>query len=669
MVLEKVKNYFHNVVFRSPGYLLIIVATAVLIVEILIMILFPFFKLRSYVAESVMDAILLTLLLLPILYVFLFRPITEAREALQKERDQLEEMVRERTLEIENREAHYRAVVEGASEGILTLDQNGHIIRINMAIETMFGYKVEEANNLPFSKLITSDRANRLLRPDGSFFPISGLELEAQHKNGITFPILLSISSFKHRDKRYFTAIIQDIRERVMFEKRLARLAYYDALTGLPNRRLFHDRLSQAIERAKRNGKLVGILFLDLDHFKDINDTLGHLLGDQLLQEVSKRLSNLMRKEDTIARMGGDEFISILEGLNDKQDAEKLIQKILDVISVPIKLGLQDIYITGSVGVTFYPIDENDVEKLIMNADMAMYRAKSKGRNTFEIFDPQSFSDAKKKFVLESSFRTAIKTTSLFLEYQPELNLNYQPTVDQCSGEIIGAEALVRWRHPELGIIEPSEFIPLAEEKGFIISLGDWVLRTACEQSVKWRKAGFPPFRIAVNISPLQLKKPDFVDRVTQILEETKMAARYLEMEITESIVLNKNKELMTTLHKLKAIGISLSIDDFGTGQSSLSDLQMLPIDKVKIDESFIRNVTTNENDSAIVVGIIEMAHKIGLKVVAEGVETREQLDYLLAHNCDIMQGYHFSRPVKAEDFETLLVNRIEIIPKRNPRK
>lgn len=670
-----------NSVIRSPLQLLAIVAVSILTVEIAVMFILDRLPQFPALVENILDGLLLTILVSPILYLFLFRPLNEhiaalrqAQDSLQQQRDHLEEEVQKRTaelvernLEIADREVHYRAVVEGATEGILTLDKQGLIARNNTAAEKMFGYDPGMMVGMPLVQLLTPDSAKRCLGSDGLLYPVSNLSLETQNKSGETIPILLSVSTFRHENIHYFTAIIQNISERVMFEKRLARLAYYDSLTGLPNRRLFHDRLDQAMERARRNEKLVGILFLDLDHFKDINDTLGHLFGDRLLQETAKRLSGLLRKEDTVARLGGDEFTVILENIGNVVDAENVANKILHSIRQPFKLGEHEIHVTSSIGITLYPLDDSDIERLIMNADGAMYQAKSHGRNTYELYTAKIHSEATERRTLETSFRKAVESAEFHLQYQPEFILHYQPEVDRYSGEVVGVEALIRWQHPELGTIGPDRFIPLAETTGLILPLGEWVLRTACKQAVAWRKAGFPPFHIAVNVSALQLKNREIVSQVARILEETGMEGRYLELELTESVVITKSEELITILRDIKEMGITISIDDFGTGHSSLANLQLLPVDKIKIDISFIRNVTKSEQDATIVVSTIEMAHKLGLKVVAEGVETEEQQMFLLAHHCDIMQGYHFSRPVAAKDLEALLVNRVETTPSKQP--
>jgi diguanylate cyclase (GGDEF)-like protein/PAS domain S-box-containing protein len=660
--------------FQSPARLIAIVAFSIFATEALLMFVLGQLPRLPQHVENVVDAALLTLLLLPILYALLFRPLSmhiaalrQSEEKLLQQRGHLEEMVRSRTAdldarnrEIEDREAHYRAVVEGAAEGILTLDKQGHVVRFNTAVQKMFGYEPDEIIGMPLDTLLTPDSAARCIRPDGALYPVTGLSLEAQDKNGETLSVLLSLSPFIHGEIQYFTAIIQNISERVMFEKHLAQLAYYDSLTGLPNRRLFHDRLSQALNRAKRNEKLVGIMFLDLDHFKDINDTLGHLFGDRLLQEVAKRLSELVRTDDTVARLGGDEFTVVLENINNIVDVESVAGKILHSLRQPFQLGAHEVYVTASIGITLYPMDDSDIEKLIMNADGAMFQAKSHGRNTYELYTAKILSDAAERLALETAFRKAVSAEDFLLQYQPEFTLHYQPEIDRYTGEVVGAEALVRWQHPELGLLSPGHFISMAEETGLIVRLGEWVLRTACKQAVAWRKAGFSAFQVAVNVSALQFRNHDIVQQIGKILEDTGLEARYLELELTESMIFDKTEELIAILRELKMMGITLSIDDFGTGHSSLSNLQLLPVDKVKIDVSFVRNVTTSAQDAAIVLGIIEMAHKLGLKVVAEGVETEAQLTYLHSHGCDIMQGYHLSRPMAADDFEALLVNRVD---------
>ena len=664
-------------VYRSPVRLFRIVALTILAMELLVMLVLHQLPALQWYAVYVLDAFALTILLLPVLYVFLFRPLNmhidelrQMSELLMQQRDHLEELVQSRTadlvarnLEIADREVHYRAVVEGATEGILTLDQQANILRINAAAEKMFGYQHDETVGQPIATLLTAASAEQCFGPDGSPRTGSELSLDGRKKNGETLPVMLTLSVFLHENEPYYTAIIQNISARVMLEKRLAQLAYYDSLTGLPNRRLFHDRLGRALTRAKRNEKLVAIMFLDLDHFKNINDTLGHHFGDLLLQESAKRLTALIREDDTVARLGGDEFTVVLENISVVTEAETVAGKILQALSQPVYLGTQEIYVTASIGITYYPLDDNDIEKLIMNADSAMYQAKVHGRNTYELYTARLRSEATQRLSMDIALRKAISATDFLLHYQPEFILHYQPEIDRYTGEVVGVEALVRWQHPELGLLGPDSFIPLSEETGLIIAIGEWVIRTACKQVMSWRAAGLPIFNVAVNVSALQLQNRDIIDKIARILEETGLEARYLELELTESLILNKTDEFITILRDLKAMGITLTIDDFGTGHSSLANLQLLPIDKVKIDRSFVNNITTNEQDATIAVTVIEMAHKLGIKVVAEGVETEEQLMYLYAHHCDIMQGYHFSRPMVAEDFETLLATGVELGP------
>ncbi len=664
--------------FRSPVRLLLIVALAVLAVELLVM--FTLYQLPPlpWYAGNILDGVALTILLLPILYAFLFRPltlhITQLRlmsESLRQQRDHLEEQVQIRTaelvarsLDLAEREVHYRAVVEGATDGILTLDRQTRILRINAASEKMLGYEHGEAMGLPVTALLTVTSAEQCFNTDGSPRTVAGLSLECRKKTGATLPALFSLSTFTHENVPYYTVIIQDISERVMFEKRLARLAYYDSLTGLPNRRLFHERLGRALSRAMRNEKLVAIMFLDLDHFKNINDSLGHHVGDLLLQETAKRLTALIRTDDTVARLGGDEFTVVLENISVVTEAEVVAGKILNALSQPLLIGTQEIYVTASIGITYYPLDDNDIEKLIMNADGAMYQAKEHGRNTYGLYTARLRTDAAQRFAMDVALRKAIYSTDFLLHYQPEFILHYQPEIDRYTGEVVGVEALVRWQHPELGLLSPESFIPLSEESGLIVALGEWVIRTACRQAMSWRAAGMPAFNVAVNVSALQLQNHDIVDKIAAILEETGLESRYLELELTESMLQNRTEAFVAILHELKRMGVTITIDNFGTRHSSLASLQSLPIDKIKIDRSFVNNITLSEHDAAIAVSVIEMAHKLGIKVVAQGVETGEQLMFLHSHHCDIMQGYHFSRPVAADDFETLLATGVDVSPR-----
>ncbi len=583
--------------------------------------------------------------------------------------EDLETMRRElihRGREIAAREERHRAVLEHAAEGIVTLNSQGRIEGFNAAAERIFGCPDNEVTGTPFTRFFSPAEAARVIGPDGLPHVASGVTLTARRGDGGAVPVQLSIGAFQHGEQKLYTVVVQDISERKQFEERLARLAYYDPLTGLPNRRLFHDRLAQALARAQRNEKLVGILFFDLDRFKEVNDTLGHLFGDLLLQAAAKRLTEVVRKDDSVARLGGDEFTIVLTDISNVEDAAQVAEKVLALFSKPFQLGEHEVFVSTSIGITIYPFDDNDIENLIKNADTAMYKAKSLGRNNYQFYDANQGAQSQERLALETALRKAVQQQNLTLYFQPQVLLHYQPQYDRFSGQIVGAEALARWQHPELGLLYPERFIALAEETGLIIPVGEWLLRAACEQSVAWRKQGLPPLRVAVNISPRQLQHKGIVGQIERAIEETGADPTLLELELTESLILHNHAEIKSVLFSLKDMGLTISIDDFGTGHSSLANLQLLPIDAVKIDKSFVHNITHDEHSAAIAMAVIEMAHKMGIRVVAEGVEMEEQLVYLYSRRCDIMQGYYFSRPVPAADFETLLNADVEM---QNPLK
>ncbi len=436
-------------------------------------------------------------------------------------------------------------------------------------------------------------------------------------------------------------------------------LAYYDSLTGLPNRLSYKERLAQALEQARRGGKLVAAFFIDLDHFSRINDTLGHEAGDQLLQQVALRLRASCRdREDEVgpaesalapdvARLGGDEFTVIIPGLSQPEDAAKLARRILSSLAHPFRVAGQEIFVNASIGIAIYPDDGEDLETLLMHADTAMYKAKEHGGSSYQAYSRAMNASALQRLTLENALRRAVE--------RAEFELHYQPIVDARSGVPIAAEALVRWRHPELGLLLPSEFIPLAEENGLIVPLGEWVLHEACAQNRAWQAVGLAPIRVVVNLSSRQLRR-NLPETVARILQETGLEARFLGLELTESVLVNHHKEDTDTLHALRAMGLHLAVDDFGTGYSSFSYLKHLPLDALKIDRSFVREITTSSDDAAITTAIIAMAHALGLEVVGEGIETEAQREVLRRQGCDAMQGYLFSRPVAPED----LVSRLE---------
>jgi diguanylate cyclase (GGDEF)-like protein len=429
--------------------------------------------------------------------------------------------------------------------------------------------------------------------------------------------------------------------------EKLHHQALHDGLTKLPNRILLEDRLMQAISAAQRAQRMFAVMFIDLDRFKVINDSLGHHYGDKLLQAVSLRLTEALRSEDTVARIGGDEFIILLNEIAEPQVAAHVAQKLLESLAAPFHIDGQGQNISASIGISIYPDDGVDLRALMMHADGAMYHAKKVGRDNYQFYTPEMNAAAHAKFELEKSLRRAID--------QGELELHYQPKVDIESNAIIAMEALVRWRHPQRGLVPPDEFIPLAEEIGLIIPLGAWVLQTACLQNKQWQEAGLPALRVAVNISAAQFKQKNLVEFVAQVLQDTGLDPQYLELEVTESVIMQNAEEATLLLERLHAQGIHISIDDFGTGYSSLSCLKRFPLNKLKIDRSFVRDINTDPDDAAIVNSVIALAHTLRLGVVAEGVETPEQLAFLKALGCDEYQGYHRSRPLPADEFERLL--------------
>ncbi len=432
-------------------------------------------------------------------------------------------------------------------------------------------------------------------------------------------------------------------------QDRLDYLAHHDTLTDLPNRLLFHDRLHHAITKARRMQGSLALLFLDLDRFKNINDSLGHEAGDQLLQEVAKRLTKIMRKSDTLARLGGDEFVVALEQNTESHEIITVAQKILDNLSAVYHINAEELYITVSIGISLFPANGLTAETLMKNADVAMYRAKAKGRNNFQFFTADMNQLAKEALFLENNLRKAIDNQ--------ELTLYYQPQVEIVSGKITGMEALVRWHHPELGIIPPNKFIPMAEETGLIIPLGKWVINTACQQNRQWQKAGLSPGKIAVNISPRQFRQSDLVKTVDLALTKSGLSANWLELEITENVLVDDLIPTIAVMEDLNDMGVGLSIDDFGTGYSSLNYLHRFPLSKLKIDQSFVQSIGEPMGKHAIVEAIIALARALELEVIAEGIENPAHVAFLKKHGCRYGQGYYFSKPLPPQDFEQLLLN------------
>jgi diguanylate cyclase (GGDEF)-like protein/PAS domain S-box-containing protein len=481
---------------------------------------------------------------------------------------------------------------------------------------------------------------------------LAGLEVAIPTSDG-PFGILGAYRSdgrgFTREDCSFLKAIATALgtaigRQRV--EERLSHVAQFDSITGLPNRRLFHDRLLQAMARARRRKSAIALIFLDLDGFKEINDTLGHKAGDRLLRVVGARLKHSLREGDTVARLGGDEFTVILEDLHDRDEASAVAQKVLGALAKPLMLEKQEFAVTASAGLTIYPEDSRNVETLLKNADTAMYYAKDRGKNNLQSYTPLMTTLKRERVTLENQLRRAVECGELFLQYQPQVDLQH--------GGIVGVEALARWLHPDLGVVSPGRFIPLAEKSGLIVPIGRWALATACAQGVAWQKSA-PAVRIGVNVSARQFRG-DLFQTVVAALAATGLDAQWLELELTESLLMEDPETARATLLKLKGLGVKIAIDDFGSGYSSLSYLRHFPIDRLKIDQSFIRDLTTSPDDAAIARAIIALGHNMNIRVVAEGVETAEQLAFLRDNGCDVMQGFFYSEPVSASDCLALML-------------
>ncbi|MFI5303695.1 MAG: EAL domain-containing protein [Nitrospiria bacterium] len=565
----------------------------------------------------------------------------------------IEEKRQRAEAELKDSEELFRALYEDANHPVYVFEENLKFVDANPFACEFYGYTLEEFKGMNLYDLAISDDRHaqetlfdKLVREEGYFIK----ELRQQRSTGEVITVTSDIVGIMRGGKRFYVCKITDITERKLAEIRLSHLANYDLLTNLPNRLLFVDRLNQALSHAKRTQKLVAVLFLDIDRFKTINDTLGHPVGDKLLQAISKILV-AGRETDTVTRLGGDEFTIVLTNIGHAKDAVLVAEKLLSTLSAnPFQVAGHEIFITASIGITLYPYDGDDIETLLKNADIAMYRAKDKGRNTYQFYTRDMNNTALERLELETGLRRAIE--------KEELELHYQPIVDAESGEIIAAEALLRWNHPTLGKVPPDKFIGLAEETGLILPIGEWVLRKACRQNRAWQESGCSEIRIAVNISVRQFQDARFVEIVKNVLEESKINPSLLELEITESNLMHNLERTRETLQLLNQKGVRFSVDDFGTGYSSLSYLKRFAINTLKIDRSFIKDIIQDPDDKAITAAVIAMAHSLKLQVIAEGVETKEQLQYLQSLNCDSLQGFLFCKPLPPEDFRALLLRK-----------
>ena len=544
------------------------------------------------------------------------------------------------------------------SDAVICTDIDCNIDYLNIAAEKITGWSREEAYGKPINQvfniihsstrkhayspigLVLQTNKPRTLSPDTLLIKRDGTEVAIEDS---TSPI--------HNWDGQLTGVVivfHDVSAAKAMAKKMAHLAQHDFLTNLPNRMLLNDRIAQAITLANRHQTQLAVLYLDLDNFKNINDSLGHLTGDKLLQSVTKRLKECVRDSDTVSRQGGDEFVILLAEIKNSRDAALSAQKILDHLQPLHKIGKSQLHVTTSIGISVYPTDATDAETLLKSADTAMYFAKDKGRNNYQFFIADMNTREVERLIIESNLKNALDKQQLFLHYQPKVNL--------ITGQITGAEALLRWKHDEWGEVAPDIFVNVAESCGLIVPIGRWVLRQACKQAKTWQDAGLPPITMAINISAQEFLQKDFVEGVRAVLLETRLAAHSLELEITESVLMRDAECSTSILQQLKKMGVKLSVDDFGTGYSSLSYLQRFPIDILKIDQSFVQNIESAKDDGIIVSAIISMGNSLKLKVVAEGVETPSQLAFLKARHCEEGQGYFISHPLTAEKFAALLL-------------
>ncbi len=579
------------------------------------------------------------------IYKFLIKPWDD---------DLLRENIREAfdRYELGRKGAQFTKIYENTVEGILITDGNSLIQAVNPAFTAITGYTAGEALGKTPAML-------RSLKHDAEFYrnmwrclieegKWTG-EIWNQRKNGEIYPEWLNVTAIRdvQGHLQQYVGLFTDITEHKQAEEKLRYQAYHDPLTGLPNRLMYTEHLDMALPQAERREQMCGVMMLDLDHFKNVNDTFGHECGDKLLILVAQRLRECIRKEDTLARLGGDEFTFLLSLVDDLKDVARVAEKILAAFTRPLTIDGRDLFITPSIGICLFPGDGEDAETLLKNADAAMYRAKAGGRNAYQFYTADMNAQAQERMSLENDLRRA--------QENGELEMYYQPKVAAKDGRIVAAEALIRWHHPTRGDVPPSEFIPLAEENGLILPIGEWLLNEVCRQIRRWRDDGLAVPCIAVNLSGRQFQRQNLPDLLAQAIADAGIEPGGLELELTEGTIMSNAETNIEMLVLLKRMGMSLAIDDFGTGYSSLSYLKRFPVDVLKVDYSFVRDIATDANSAELVRGVIGMAHGLKLEVVAEGVETPEQLAFLRLHQCDLIQGFLFSKAVPADAFAALV--------------
>ena len=570
-----------------------------------------------------------------------------------------------------NTETRFQELIDNTPTWVWEVNTKGEYTYLSHQVKDLLGYEMSEVlGKTPFDFM--SETEIKRISPIFTEIVtnrnhIVELENVNIHKEGHEVHMLTSGSPYFDEDGKFmgYRGMDIDISERKKLENELAEYsvslektveertaelsyqAYHDSLTGLPNRVLFSDRLSQTIEKAKRSNSKIALLFIDLDHFKEINDSLGHDIGDEILKEVTSRLSETVRDEDTVARLGGDEFTVILENIIHAQDASSIATKILESLAKAMNINDNILYVSSSIGISIYPDDGVSSQNLLKFADSAMYKAKDEGRNNFQYYNSTMTELAFERVVMETSLRAALKNNEFVVHYQPQVNATTET--------LIGMEALVRWQHPTMGLVSPAKFIPLAESTGLIVALDRYVMRTAMTQIVQWYKDGLKPGVLAMNLAVKQLQQKDFIPMFKELMKETNCKPAWLELEVTEGQIMTHPEEAIVRLQEIKDLGIELAVDDFGTGYSSLAYLKKLPINKLKIDQAFVRDLPDDDEDAGITKAVIALANSLNLKVIAEGVETKEQRDFLVENSCENIQGYFYSKPVPANDLEIVL--------------
>lgn len=597
--------------------------------------------------------------------VSVFVELSQQIQAIKQHEEHLERLVQSRTAALtaeiaERKQAEVSirklsSAMEKVADSIFITDADGVIEYVNSAFVIVTGYEREEA-------IGQSPRIMKSGSHDEKFYAqiweallrgeVYRNVIVNRRKDGRLYHEAVTITPLTDTQGKvtHFISSGKDMSESIQAQERLHHLAHHDALTGLPNRVLFVERLKHALQRANHRKRAVAVMFLDMDRFKMVNDTLGHEAGDRLLQAMAARLLACVREGDTIARFGGDEFAGLLNDVASPEDVAPIVGKFLEALAPPFVIDGHELFVGGSIGVSLYPDDGTDPQTLMKNADTAMYSAKQRGGNSSEFYYAGMNENALARLSLETGLRHALD--------RQEFSVQYQPQIDLKNGEVVGFEALLRWDRPDGGPVSPKVFIPILEETGLIVAVGEWMLRTACEQHRAWRAAGLPPLRMAVNISSRQFEGGDLTETLRRVLQDAAMPAEFLELEITESILMKNAARDMEALQTLNALGMRFAIDDFGTGYSSLTYLKRFPIDILKIDKAFVRDITDNGDDAAIVRAIITMAQSLGIQALAEGVETREQVEFLRHQGCDLIQGYYFSPPLSASEAERFLVEK-----------